>query len=501
MKSLEKYNKLWAIGKKTSLLRSINLLLSWDEETYMTPGSTGMRSDQSALLASLAHDNATSLEFEELLSELIDLKTGKILAHNLDDIQQAALREWRHDLALHKKIPSSLVAEESKLSTQAADAWKKAKGENDFSIFSPYLEKIVDLMKKKADCIGYDDHPYNAMLEIFEPGMTVKILDKIFGELRPALTEMTNTLTARKKTNRAFLFEDFPQGKIMELSQELMKTVGLNPETSRLDTAAHPFCMTGHPENVRLTVFKNPHGFFDTISALMHEAGHGLYEQGMNKEYFGTPICKAISFGIHESQSMFWENFIGKSKPFCTYLLPKLKEILPQLANISTDEFYNAINHVHPSPIRVSADDVTYSLHIILRYEIERALIDGSLAVKDIPAVWNEKMHSFLGITPKNDAEGCLQDVHWSCCFIGYFPSYALGNLYAAQWFNLMKAEIPGWETQVAQGDMSAIAAWLKETIHKHGRRYTADELTRNLTGEPLSAKPFINHLEQKFSI
>lgn len=477
------------------------MLLNWDEETYMSPGSVPVRSEQKALISSLIHEEHTSSAFEKHLASLIDLESGKVKQDSLDETQKAALREWRHDFLLKKKLPKSLIEEQSRLSSTGVEAWKKAKEESNFSLFAPELKKIVALCQKKAEHIGYEQHPYDALLQFFEPGMTVSRLDDLFGELRPALTDIVQKLGKREKPDRAFLTSSFCVDKVAALCRELMENVGLNPNTSRLDTSAHPFCMIGHPDVIRITIFKGSTDYYDTISALMHEAGHALYEQGLDKAYFGTPLCEAISFGIHESQSKFWECFVGNSLPFTKYVLPKIREIIPAIKDVTPEEYYHAINYVHPSMIRVSADEVTYSLHIILRYELEKALIDGSLAVEDIPAAWNAKMEEYLGIRPENDSEGCLQDVHWSGGWFGYFPSYALGNLYAAQWYDAITKEMPDFDKLVEKGEMHLMAEWLREKIHKEGRRYSAEELCKKVTGSPLSCKPFLHYLKEKYNV
>ncbi len=475
-------------------------LLEWDQETKMSAQGAPFRASQIELLSSLTHKERTSDSFKNALEKLIDLKTGKIQSEALDERKKGALREFRSEFLKDTKLSNAFVKKLAKASSEGTHAWQKAKGNNTFETFLPYLETIVALNKEKADLLGYDDHPYDALLDLYEPGMTTKKLDILFGELKPFLTDLTKKLSKKKRKDSSFLSTFFPIDKQLAFCRELLSEMGVDPQKSRLDTSAHPFCLGIHPTDVRLTTSTSTTTFFTNLSAVMHEGGHALYELGLPPEDYGTPLGLYCSIAVHESQSKWWECFIGQSRPFCDYLLPKLQKAFPkELKDLSLDHFYSTINQVKPSLIRVFADEVTYILHIIIRYEIEKDFLTGSIKLADLPKIWNAKMEETLGITPETDAEGCLQDVHWSCGLIGYFPTYALGNIYAGQLFETFKKEHPDFETSIAGGDLSFIHHFLLEKIHRHGRESPPVALIENATGTPLSSKPFIDYLKDKY--
>ncbi len=500
-KNLEDYEKLQELGKEIRTLSSVAMLLEWDQETYMPKGGIIPRSEQVELISFLIHEKKTSSIFKKALEKLVDLESGQIKEEGLGDRKQRSVEEFYGEYIKDAKLPGDFVKKLSKANSEGIHAWQKAKGENSFEIFLPYLENIVTLNRKKSDYLGYTDHPYDALLDLYEPGMTTQKLDTLFGTLKPFLTDLTKKLAAKKRVNTAFLTAHFPQDKQMEFCHFLLKEMHLDSEKFRLDFSAHPFCTGLHPHDVRLTTHTSSSSFFQNISAVMHEGGHALYELGLPPEDFGTPLAEYCTMGIHESQSRWWECFIGQGRPFWKFAYPKLLEIFPkQLQGVTLDHFYQAINQVEPSLIRVFADEVTYILHIILRYEIEKEFIAGNLNLADLPHIWNEKMESSLGIVPDTAATGCLQDVHWSCGLIGYFPTYALGNLYAGQLFETFQKTFPDWEVRTANGDLSFMCHFLLEKVHRYGREFPALTLIEKATGAPLSPKPYMRYLTNKYN-
>jgi carboxypeptidase Taq len=496
-----RYNLLLEKGKEIQVLKSISTLVGWDQETYMPKDGIGIRSTQKQYLEGLIHKEITSLEFQELLDYFIDLDTGAFKnIEGLDETQKAAIREWRVDVVKAKKLPDNFVKTFAKVTSETVSIWGEARKNNDFKMFAPHLEKIVELARERAKYLGYKEHPYDALLDEYEPGMTVKTLDKLFSGLKSFLIDLTKRLSSNN-AETSFLYGEFDESKMFNFDNLILKQMGFKENSYRLDTSNHPFCLSLHPTDVRMTtVTKTTDLFAANISSVIHEAGHGLYEQGLDETLFGTPLCEALSMGIHESQSKLWECFLGQSLPFWAYFYPSLQETFPKHFNsISLDTFYKAINQITPSFIRIYADEVTYSLHVILRYELEKALLEGSLQVKDIPEAWNEKMQKYLQITPKNYKEGCMQDIHWAWGLFGYFPTYALGNLYAAQLFQTIKEKFPDWKERVSQGHLLFVRDFLRENVHRHGRFYTPDELIRHATGSSLNEQFFKDYLEEKY--
>lgn len=496
----KEYANLFAHSKKIRLLESISGLLEWDQETHMPPAAASIRSEQIELIASLIHKERTGKRFVSHLGKLIHLKTGEIRAIDLNAMQKSALREWRRDYLKASALPNAFVKEFAKISCESMTVWAKARKENSFKLFAPYLEKIVSLCRKKADYLGYSDHPYDALMDNFEPGMTCKTVEPIFHELAQKIKNLLQKIATKSQVDDHFLHGKFAEEKQLYLAKQVLELMGYDLRKGRLDISAHPFSMSLHPSDSRITTRIHRSSLFDCISIALHEGGHSLYEMGLLPEYYGSPLCEAVSLGIHESQSRFWETHIGQSKPFWKYFLPLLKETFPKkLEKVTLDAFYKGINKVQPTFIRVESDEVTYSLHVILRFELEKRLIEGSLRVSEIPEAWNEKMEDYLGIRPKTDSEGCLQDIHWSMGSFGYFPTYALGNLYAARLFESFSKAHPEWEKRVAEGELLFIKEWLGEMVHKHGRTYTALELLKRIDGKKLSCESYISYLHEKY--
>lgn len=495
------YQKLVKSSKQITHFCSIIYLLEWDQEIYMPIDGIEYRPQQIALLASLIHQKKTSKAFAKNLNSLIDLDTKEIKDTTLNAAQIVALHRWRRDYLLAAKLPSSFVKNFAHVTSKATHVWQIAKRHNDFKLFLPHLQKVISLCQKKADIIGYQQHPYDALLDAYEPDATTTALTYMFSQLKLPLKQLLKEISVKTPVERHFLDQFCPKHIQLDFARLLLEKMGFSFSSSRLDCSVHPFCIGLQPKDTRMTVAINPENIMRTINAALHEGGHGLYNIGLPSEYYGTPLAESISLGIDESQSRFWETLIGQNRCFWEYFFPVLQQILPQQFGLITlDQFYRAINSIKPHLIRIESDEISYNLHILLRFEIEKQLIEGSLAVRDIPEAWNDRMRDYLGLDPQLDSQGCLQDIHWSLGMIGYFPTYALGNLYAAQFFSQFEKDQPDWSSQAEQGNLSPIRIWLHEHIHQLGRQYTAEDLCQKITNAPLSVKPFIDYLKKKYT-
>lgn len=495
------YKHLHALSKHAQILTGIGSLLHWDQDTYMPKGAAGFRAEQLKTLAGIVHKERTSKEFSKALNSLIDIKTGSIKQKGLSAFQKAALTQWRRDFLLETALPQTFVEEFAKLSSASIFAWEDAKKNNDFKVFLPFLEKILAMVRKKADFIGYKEHPYDALIDQFEPKMTTREVKELFEALKKAVLRVLQMIGSKKQVNDTFLHAKYSVDRQESFNRILLEILGYPQTNGRLDLSVHPFSSTIHPTDSRITTRIMPNLLISNIRSVMHEFGHAFYDMAFKPEDYGSPLGEAISLGMHESQSRWWETRIGLSKPFWKHCLPLLKQHFKgKVADVSLDTFWRAINKVEPSLIRIESDEVTYTLHIILRYELEVALVEGELKAKDIPDAWNAKMKELLGIQPKNNAEGCLQDIHWSMGAFGYFPTYALGNLYAAQFFETFEKELPEWEKCVSQGDLQGIKDWLRRNIHHYGRVYSSKELVKKVTKKPFSITPFATYLEEKYA-
>lgn len=498
--SQELYDQLFTLSRRIHTLGGISSLLNWDKDTYMPPGAAAARAEQMELIASIIHKEHTAPAYVKALSQLIDLETGTLIAQKLKHEQKAALREWRRDYLKLKALPKAFVEEWAHITSQASHVWAYARKTDSYSHFAPYLDRIIQLAKRKADFLGYEEHPYDSLVDHYEPEMTKAKLDKLFKQLKAPLTALVHRLSSCEPIDDSFLFGRFSENKQISFSHKLLEAMGYPKEHGRMDFSAHPFCMAAHATDNRLTTRLHHSSLMSNILTVLHEGGHSLYELGLPQEAWGSPMGQAVSMAIHESQSRWWETRIGLSKSFWKHFLPELQQSFPkQLKEVTLDRFYRAINRVNPDFIRVEADEVTYCLHVMLRYELEVALIEGSLAVRDLPAAWEEKMQNYLGITPPNNRLGCLQDMHWSVGAIGYFPTYALGNLYAAQFFEAFEEEHPKWQKHVSKGELFFVKDWLGQNIHSHGRTYRSEDLAKRLTKKRLSAKPYLDYLENKY--
>jgi len=492
------YDKLQAKLRDVSTLHSTGALLSWDQETKMPPKAAEFRAEELSLIATLAHERFIDPEIGDLIATCE--ADGELTA---DPARAANLRELRRDWDRATKLPAELVAEITATGSRALEAWKLARRDSDFEAFRPWLEKQLELNRRKAECYGIPEggEHYDALLEDYEPGMRATDLERLFAPLRAALTPMIAELTsAPHQPDTTPCTVKLSIERQREFNRKIAEGVGFDFEGGRLDSSTHPFTSGLGPGDTRITTRYEEDQFADTMYSTLHEAGHGLYEQGTRKnEFLGQPLGEATSLGVHESQSRLWENQVGRSRAFWEWALPLAKGIFGEpLEPYTADAYYAAVNTVRPHLIRVESDEVTYNLHIMMRFDIERAMLRGDLKVSDLPGIWNERMKQDLGLDVPDDRRGCLQDVHWSMGSIGYFPTYTLGNLYAGQFWEAARGEIPDLDERMARGEFSSLLSWLRERIHRHGRRYRAVELCERLTGKPLGHEPLIRYLDDK---
>jgi carboxypeptidase Taq len=394
-----------------------------------------------------------------------------------------------------------LISEVSELTTIAHQAWEQARAEDDFPRFQPYLEKMVDLRRSYAECFAPYEHVYDPLLAEFEPGMKTVEVQEIFTALRPKQVELIKQITSCPQVDDSALHQDFDGQKQWDFGVEVVTKFGYDWQRGRQDKATHPFTSNFGIGDVRITTRILPDYVASALFSTMHEAGHGMYEQGISPQYGRSLLGETYSLAIHESQSRMWENLVGRSMPFWRYFYPRLQEYFPtQLGNVSLDAFYKGINKVEPSLIRVEADEATYNLHIMLRLELEIALVSGELEVKDLPEAWNSRMQDYLGVTPPDNANGVLQDVHWAHGYIGYFSTYALGNLVSAQLWECINADIPDLEDQILRGKFDQLLGWVREKVHRYGSKYEAQELVKKVTGSKIDATPYLRYLTKKYS-
>jgi carboxypeptidase Taq len=487
------YDELIALSKDRSLLGSTAALLGWDQETYMPPGGVEHRSRQMAQLAGMIHERSTSPRIGELLDEC---------EADADLTGDPNLRELRKSYDRATKLPVDLVTEFAQVRSIAHHHWQEARQESDFSKFQPWLEKNIALSRRVAEAYGWADgeEPWDALAEGYESGMRAKDIEDVFTPLRDRLQGLVTELAAApRKPSTAFNAVEIPIEQQSAFVHVVAEAMGFDFERGRIDISVHPFCSGTCPNDVRLTTRYRPDAFTDALGSTMHEAGHGLYEQGLPIEHNGTPLGRAVSLGIHESQSRMWENFVGRSEAFWQWCAPKVKEAFGDpVKDLTETDMYEAMNQVEPSFIRVEADEATYNMHIMVRFELERVMMNGELVAADLPHEWNRRYKEYLGVDVPNDRLGCLQDTHWSGGSFGYFPTYTLGNLYAAQLFEKILSDIPNLYDSFSKGDFSPLKTWLNTNLHAHGQRYLAADLCERVTGKPLSADPLLRHLEGK---
>jgi carboxypeptidase Taq len=492
------YLQLVEFVKECRLLESCGHLLGWDERTYMPRQGSKHRGEQMALIARLSHGMLTSPAIGDLLAEVEASDT----VADRDSIEVANVRETRRAYNRAVKLPSKLVEELARTTTQAQQVWDEARRHDDFAAFQPWLERIVNLKREEAKAVGYKEAPYDALLDEFEPGATTSEVTRLFAALKSELVPLIKEImSSGKRPPTTILEREYPVDRQVVFGQAAAAAIGFDFGAGRLDVTTHPFCSTPGPGDCRLTTRYNPHHFNEGFFGILHEAGHGIYEQGLPAEHFGTPCGSAASLGIHESQSRLWENQIGRSRLFWEHFFPRARQVfIDALRDVALDDFVLAINDVRPSFIRIEADEATYNLHIILRFELEQALVSGDMMPAEVPDAWNEKFHQLFGLTPPNYREGCLQDIHWSFGGIGYFPTYTLGNLYAAQFMEQARADLPNFDANIRLGDFSDVKNWLRDRIHCHGQRWRAADLCRRVTGRELTHQPLLRYLRDKYS-
>ncbi len=484
---------------EASTLGSCCLVLHWDQETKMPPEGIEPRGRQLALLAGLTHEKVTSKEVGDLLAECEQM--AELTDEPASD-SAVTLKRLRHDYDRATRIPPELVSEEAMLASQAQHHWAEARRNDDFTQFQPYLEQVVDLLRRKAECFGWADggEPWDALAEDYEPGCTAAWVESVFTPLRDRLQGLLDRLMGSSTSpSNAFNELCLPIDKQEAFVTDVASNIGFDFQRGRIDISTHPFCTGFHPKDVRITTRFHENNVNDALGSTMHECGHAIYEQGLRQDQAGLPLGTSVSLGIHESQSRLWENQVGRSRQFWQWCFPKLSEYFgSDASSLDLDSVYCGANIVRPDFIRVEADEATYNMHIMIRFELERALLKGDLAVADVPTAWAEKYRDYLGIEVPCDSKGCLQDIHWSMVSMGYFPTYTLGNLYSAQFFDAAKREIPGLEDGFAKGEFGPLKTWLNEKIHQQGRRYLPADLCEVVTGAPLSADHLMTYLETK---
>jgi len=491
------YDELIRRSRELSTLASCSSLLGWDEQTYMPPGGAEHRAAQLGLLAGMHHERATDPKLGELLGLV---ESSDLIA---DPISTTAVnvRELRRSYNRLTKLPRTLVEELARTTSRGHQEWVAARHERNFGRLLPSLETIFALKRQEADCLGYHDVAYDALIDEYEPGAKSKDLATLFAALRNELVPLVKEIAAaKKKPDRSIMTREFPIDRQRIFGETVASAVGFDFRRGRLDSTEHPFCSGIGPGDTRITTRYDPRQFADAFFGILHEVGHGLYDQGLDPSHYGTPMGEAVSLGIHESQSRMWENVVGRSRSFWTYWFPIARQVFREaLTDVSREDFYASMNVVEPSLIRVQADEVTYNLHVLIRFELEAALMKSDLPVAELPGAWNEKYQHYLGITPKHHAEGCLQDIHWSAGLIGYFPTYTLGNVYAAQLYGKADADLGGLSEPFARGDFSGLLDWLRQNVHIQGQRFRAADLAQRITGSPPDHRPLVKMLKAKY--
>lgn len=484
--------------RETALLTSSNALLGWDERTGLPSAAGPYRADQMTYLSGLIHQRQTDPQLGEWLVSLANSE----LTGDPNSDSGATIRQLKRTFDRKTKLPQRLVEELTRTSILGQQAWSVARKENDFAAFQPILEQTIKLKREEAATIGYQDCAYDALLDDYEPHERTTDVTRVLNDLRERLVPLVAEISeSNRKPNIDLLRRSYPIAAQQSFGRAAAEMIGFQFDRGRLDETDHPFCSGMGPDDCRILTRYDEHFFSSAFFGTLHEAGHGIYEQGLRRDFFGLPPGEYVSLGIHESQSRLWENLVGRSKSFWKWMFPQAQKAFPAaLKDVQLDDFYFAINDVRPSLIRVEADEATYNLHIILRFELEQALIDDQLRVVDLPQAWQEKYQQYLGITPPNDADGVLQDIHWSAGLIGYFATYSLGNLYAAQFFQQADSEIGCLAESFAQGEFHVLGEWLRDKIHQQGQCYTPAELVEMITGRKLQCDALIQHLRDKVS-
>ena len=480
--------------QKIADVKYASAVLQWDQETYLPPKGNHFRGRQLATLSEIAHEQFTTPAMGALLNEL-NSKEG--LTENEKRNVQLSLEDYNRS----KKLSSDFVRKMSELVTASYHSWVNARNENSFVPFAQPLHSLIELKKQEADMLGYEAHPYNALMNEYDKGLTIETVDSIFKDLKPQLLKLLDEINNKPQVDNSFLHQHFDKDAQWKFGIEILKQMGFDFDAGRQDISIHPFTTNFNNLDVRVTTRIDENDFGNMTWSCIHEGGHALYEQGLPTEEYGLPLSEYCSLSIHESQSRLWENCVGRGLSFWEYNFPLLKTFfIKQFNNISVETFYKGINKVTPSLIRTEADELTYHFHVMIRYEIEKMLIEGSIQTKDIPAYWNEHYKKYLGLSVPDDKRGCLQDIHWSHGSFGYFATYSLGSIYAAQIYSTINTLELNIENEITLGNTTSVLTWLRENIHKHGRFYTSQELCNKITKEPLNTKYFIDYATKKYN-
>ena len=480
--------------QKIADVKYASAVLQWDQETYLPPKGNHFRGRQLATLSEIAHEQFTTPAMGALLNEL-NSKEG--LTENEKRNVQLSLEDYNRS----KKLSSDFVRKMSELVTASYHSWVNARNENSFVPFAQPLHSLIELKKQEADMLGYEAHPYNALMNEYDKGLTIETVDSIFKDLKPQLLKLLDEINNKPQVDNSFLHQHFDKDAQWKFGIEILKQMGFDFDAGRQDISIHPFTTNFNNLDVRVTTRIDENDFGNMTWSCIHEGGHALYEQGLPTEEYGLPLSEYCSLSIHESQSRLWENCVGRGLSFWEYNFPLLKTFfIKQFNNISVETFYKGINKVTPSLIRTEADELTYHFHVMIRYEIEKMLIEGSIQTKDIPAYWNEHYKKYLGLSVPDDKRGCLQDIHWSHGSFGYFATYSLGSIYAAQIYSTINTLELNIENEITLGHTTSVLTWLRENIHKHGRFYTSQELCNKITKEPLNTKYFIDYATKKYN-
>lgn len=493
MSTAELYEKYQSKMRLIADVKNANAVLQWDQETYLPPKGAGFRGQQISTLSEISH----RLFSEEELGNLLQALLSK---DDLSAQQKRNVERTNEDYLKNKKYTSEFVRKLSEQVNKAFHSWIESRKQNAFAVYEKDLDALIQLKREEAEILGYEHHPYNALLDEFEKGATVDLLDKTFNDLLPTLKDLLDKILKRPQVDNSFLKQDFQKPQQWNWGMELIKKLNFDFDAGRQDISEHPFSVSFNRNDVRITTRIDENDFGNMTWSCIHETGHALYEQGLPEDQYGLPLGEACSYSIHESQSRLWENNVGRSLHFWQYYYPVLQKHFPdQFKKISPDQFYKGINRVQPSFIRTEADELTYHFHVYIRYELEKKLLDKTLATHDIPHYWNEHYRKYLSVDVPNDKKGCLQDVHWSHGSFGYFPTYSLGSFYAAQFYETAKAQLKNIENEIENGNTIPLLNWLRENIHSKGRFFTSEELCREVTGTGLDVNYFVNYLLEKY--
>ncbi len=486
------YERLKSRASEVQLVADSQALLSWDQEVLMPRNGVAYRARQMAWFSGWIHEQTTSREWGEWISEAEEAYDTSATAI------AANLREWRYAYDRATRLSKEWVEEFAKVQVEAKSVWADAREKSDFSLFAPSLQRLINLCKEEAEHYGYEECRYDALVQKFERGGTTARLDEVLGGLRGRLVPLVERATAKEPVSSPFVEADFPIEGQRILNQEIAESIGFDFDAGRIDTAVHPFCSGMAPRDVRLTTRYDEKDFLSYLFGVLHETGHGLYEQGISGESRGQPVGTSASLGVHESQSRLWENHVGRSLPFWEKWLPRASEIFPVLRQVSPEEMFRHVNEAKLTHIRVEADEVTYDLHILLRFELEKELFSGELSVGELPGEWNRRFEEYFGIPVQEDSQGCLQDIHWSMGIFGYFPTYSLGNINAAHLMRAAREDV-AVETGMEQADYGPLLNWMRERIHQQGATFFPDDLIARAAGSPADSDALIAHLESRY--